>query len=255
VSETEAHAILGAYFGGLDGEDWPALEALFSDDAELLAPGAHRRGAAAVAQYFRDALAPYPDHHDQPGRRLIAGASATVEIHFSGRMANGAPIEFDAVDVFDFAGGRITRLTSWYDSHEVRRALLAGQAQGSGPAAAAAALALACRALRGRPPQALGGVWHGHVPAAVCMPATVLDAGAGEPAQGPVARALLLRGGGDWDPQLLAAAAAVATDGATPLGGAPLRGTGFDLAALAPGDGVLVSVPSADGGAHAALLR
>ena len=33
-------------------------------------------------------------------------------------------MEFDAVDVFDFDDdGKITRLSSWYDSHAVRRRL------------------------------------------------------------------------------------------------------------------------------------
>ena len=33
-------------------------------------------------------------------------------------------MEFDAIDVFDFDGeGKITRLSSWYDSHSVRARL------------------------------------------------------------------------------------------------------------------------------------
>jgi ketosteroid isomerase-like protein len=247
-------AILDAYFAGLDAEDWAGIEALFADDAELLAPGAHRRGAPAVARYFRDALAPYPDHHDQPTRRVLAGGTATVEIHFSGRMPNGAAMEFDAVDVFDVRDGRIVRLTSWYDSAEVRRALLRGQAQGDGDDAAAAALALACRSLRGRPPAALGGVWHGDPPAVLCLPATVIEASSGPPGGDLRGRALLVRGGAG-ELRLPAGAAAIATDGEAPVGEAPLLGTGFDLAALAPGDGLLVSVADSDGRAHAALLR
>jgi ketosteroid isomerase-like protein len=259
VNEGAIDGILDAYFGGLDREDWAALGALFADDAELVAPGAHRRGAAAVARYFRDALASYPEHRDQPGRRLIAGNTATVEIRFSGRTASGAAIEFDAIDVFDVHRGRIARLTSWYDSHEVRRALLAARTRGQGREAGEAALALACRALRGRAPLALGGRWHGVVPAALSLPATVIDA-CGELRGDRVprdlaGRALLLRGVESCDPRLLAGAAAIVTDGAEPLGGAPLRGTEFILDALAPGDGVLVSVPAADGRANAALLR
>ena len=50
----------------------------------------------------------------------------TVEIHFTGRLENGAPIEFDAIDVFDLDDdGRIVKLTSWYDSHAVRKTLRA----------------------------------------------------------------------------------------------------------------------------------
>jgi hypothetical protein len=54
----------------------------------------------------------------------LTNSTATVEIHFAGRHANGGEMEFDAVDVFDVnERGEIARLTSWYDSHAVRRRL------------------------------------------------------------------------------------------------------------------------------------
>jgi len=257
VIEAEIHAVLDAYFNGLNTEDWEGLEALLCEDAQLEAPGASRSGAAGVARYFRDALGPYPEHLDDPGRRLISGSTATVEIRFSGRMASGAPMAFDAVDVFDFRDGRIARLTSWYDSYEVRRTLLGGLAAGGD---ARAGVALAGSALRGRLAHALGGRWHGAVPGApLCLPASVIGLdGDLRPEQlgGPVAgRALLLRGTGAADAALLAGAAAVATDAAAPPAGEGLRGSGFDLAGLPPGDGLLVSAPDPDGSAHAVLLR
>jgi len=47
-----------------------------------------------------------------------------VEIRFAGALASGARVAFDAVDVFDIDdGGRIARLSSWYDSHAVREQL------------------------------------------------------------------------------------------------------------------------------------
>jgi ketosteroid isomerase-like protein len=259
MTDAALHALLDSYFAGLDAEDWDGLEALFAPAAELIAPGAHRHGARAVARYFRDALAPYPDHHDEPGRRLLSASAASVEIHFRGHLASGAAIEFDAVDVFDVRDGRIARLTSWYDSDGVRRALLAGLAREEGADGAAAALALAQRSLRGRPAQELGGRWIGEVPPALSLPATVIDvAGELRAAQLPGAlrgRALMLRGATGCDPEFVAGAAAVVSDSAAPLGRAPLRGVEFDLSALAAGEGVLVSAPSADGAAHAVLLR
>jgi ketosteroid isomerase-like protein len=259
VTDEAIHAILDAYFNGLNTEDWRALEELMCDDAELDAPGALRRGAPAVASYFRDALAPYPQHLDEPGRRVIEGSTALVEIHFVGRMATGAPMEFDAVDVFDLRDGRIARLTSWYDSHEVRRALLAGQALGDGDRAARAAFAFAAGGLSGRSAHAIGGRWHGAVPAVLGLPAIVIDVAGelrAEQLPGEVAgRALLLRGAEVIAPALIAGAAAVATDGTVEPTGVALAGTEFDLSDLAPGDGLLVSSPSDDGLAHAVLLR
>lgn len=259
MNDEAIHALLDAYFNGLNTEDWQGLEALMCEDAELEAPAARRRGASAVAKYFRDALAPYPEHLDEPGRRVIAGCTAAVEIRFVGRMANGAPMEFDAVDVFDVRDGRIARLTSWYDSHEVRRALLAGHASGEGEHAARAAFALAAGGLSGRVVRGLGGRWHGAVPVVLSLPATVIETDgellAEQLPRELHGRALLLRGAVSVAPALTAGAAAVATDGMLAPEGVPLWGTDFDLAELAAGDGLLVSLPDADGLAHAVLLR
>jgi hypothetical protein len=168
-------------------------------------------------------------------------------------------MEFDAVDVFDVRDGRIARLTSWYDSHEVRRALLAGQARGEGGAAARAAFALAAGGLSGRVVRALGGRWHGAVPAVLSLPASVIETdGELRAEQLPRevhGRALLLRGAVSIAPALIAGAAAVATDGMLAPTGVPLWGTEFDLTGLAAGDGLLVSSPDPDGLAHAVLLR
>jgi ketosteroid isomerase-like protein len=125
---TDRHAIetaLAAYFDGMNSERYGDVAALFTEDAALWAPGSPWvTGRAAVEAYYRAALGPYPTHSDQPTRIVIADAVATVEIHFSGALASGIPLEFDAVDVFDFdEAGKITRLTSWYDSHAVRSEL------------------------------------------------------------------------------------------------------------------------------------
>jgi ketosteroid isomerase-like protein len=116
---------IAAYFESINGEDWDRLAALFHEDAELIAPGTPpRRGGRAVASYYDDALRPYPVHRDEPTREIYAEEVVTVEIRFEGELANGAPIAFDAVDVFDFVDGRIAHLSSWYDSHQVRTMLL-----------------------------------------------------------------------------------------------------------------------------------
>ena len=47
-----------------------------------------------------------------------------VEIRFSGALASGERVGFDAIDVFDMGDdGLICRLSSWYDSHAVREQL------------------------------------------------------------------------------------------------------------------------------------
>jgi uncharacterized protein (TIGR02246 family) len=126
MTPQERHAeALGAYFDGINGEDYESVAALFATDGELIAPGTEpRRGREAIAAYFAAALTPYPEHLDDPTRFIHAGDTVTVEIHFTGRIATGASLEFDAVDVFDFGpDGLIQRLSSWYDSHAVRARL------------------------------------------------------------------------------------------------------------------------------------
>jgi ketosteroid isomerase-like protein len=118
-------ASVRAYFDAINGEDYAAVDRLFTADAELVAPGVEpRRGPAEIAEYLRAALAPYPDHVDEPTRIIDAGSTVVVEIRFAGALASGARVAFDAVDVFDLGDdGRIVRLSSWYDSHAVRERL------------------------------------------------------------------------------------------------------------------------------------
>lgn len=116
---------LEAYFSGINEERYGDVAALFAPEGRLIAPGiAPTSGRDALESYFRAALRPYPEHLDHPTRTIVAAGVATVEIHFSGATTTGARMEFDAVDIFDFDDqGRIVQLSSWYDSHAVRKQL------------------------------------------------------------------------------------------------------------------------------------
>jgi ketosteroid isomerase-like protein len=121
-----------AYFEGINAERYDEVGALFGSNGVLLAPGtAPRVGPEQIAAYFQAALAPYPKHYDDPVRIIEAGSTVTVEIHFTGELSNGATMEFDAVDVFDLDDqGRIVKMSSWYDSHAVRKRLRAALEHG-----------------------------------------------------------------------------------------------------------------------------
>jgi hypothetical protein len=123
----------------------------------LVAPGVKpRTGPEQIAAYFDMVLARYPVHHDQPTRTLIDGTTATVEIDFTGELANGAPLTFEAVDVFDLdADGRITKLITFYDSHLVRARLTDAEAQTDAGARTRAAL----REVRKGEALELAGIW------------------------------------------------------------------------------------------------
>lgn len=112
------------YFAAVDDEDWDAIRDLFAPEAELRTVGAPtRKGRDEIADHFPKVLAGLPVHHDEPTRVVVAGTVVLVEIHFSGRTATGAPVEFDAVDVFDLSrdGTAIERLSTWYDTAAVAR--------------------------------------------------------------------------------------------------------------------------------------
>jgi hypothetical protein len=126
----EQQRVVDAYFDGVNADRFADVAALFAPEAELIAPGVKpRRGPQEIAPYFAQALSAYPVHYDDPRRIVHAEGTTTVEIHFTGELDNGAPLEFDAVDVFDFDDQhRIARLLTLYDSHLVRTRL--AQARG-----------------------------------------------------------------------------------------------------------------------------
>lgn len=136
LSEADIRAALSAYFAGINSERYGDVGALFAPQGELKAPGSRwLRGPEEIETYFSAALEPYPEHVDTPTRILVSGSTATVEIHFKGALAGGPEIEFDAVDVFDFDDdGLVARLTSWYDSHDVRSRLREARAAASAAA-------------------------------------------------------------------------------------------------------------------------
>ena len=138
ASDAGARALIAAYFDAINAEDYDAVAALFAPDAVVLPAGGRlRRGREEIARYYAEILAPFAQHHDEPVRVVVAGADVTVHIAYEGRLANGRSLAFDALNVYELAGGLIARLTQWYDTHRVRRLLLEAQAAGGpGPSPA-----------------------------------------------------------------------------------------------------------------------
>src|SRR5262245_33493561 len=166
-------AVLDAYFAGINSERYADVAALFAPEGVLIAPGVKpRTGPAQIAAYFDMVLERYPVHHDQPTRTLIDGTTATVEIDFTGELASGAPLTFEAVDVFDLdADGKITKLVTWYDSHLVRARLTDAEARDDENARTRAAL----REVRKGEPVELGGIWKVAPPGPLAARATTED--------------------------------------------------------------------------------
>jgi hypothetical protein len=120
----DREATLEAYFAAVNEDRFEDVAALFTPTATITAPGAGTVKQPDIAAYLTKALSGYPAHHDEPTRTLLAENAATVEITFTGELADGTKIAFDALDVFDFDDeARITKLTTWFDSHKLFKQL------------------------------------------------------------------------------------------------------------------------------------
>ncbi len=114
------------YFTCLDTEDWEGMAEIWTPDGILRAVGARPRDDRdGVIEYFSKLFDPWPAHRDHPERLIISEADQTVvaEVTFFGTLPDGRDVRFEAIDVFDFADGRIRKMTNWYDIDYARRAL------------------------------------------------------------------------------------------------------------------------------------
>lgn len=112
------------YFDCVNRESWEAFSTLWTEDSEVQQPGSRpRRGAEEIGAYFRRMFGSWSGHVDTPTRVLVAESAVTVEVTFGGTTAQGIPVAFNAVNIFDLEGPSIRRLTIWYDPSRVREAL------------------------------------------------------------------------------------------------------------------------------------
>ena len=232
----DVRAVLDAYFAGINSERYEDVAALFAADGELVAPGVRPRiGRESIAGYFTLVLSRYPVHHDQPVRTLVDGSTATVEIAFTGELESGAPMTFEAVDIFDLdASGHITKLVTWYDSHLVRGRLVDAEAGNDAGARVRAAL----REVRRGEAIALSGRW-------TTPPAGPLAARARFPEDPPKpGDVLLVNGDADLGALDLDGVAAVVASGAVTGAADVAVGEAWDLSAARAG--LFVSAGAAD---------
>ena len=121
---------IDAYFAAVNEERFDDVAALFAPGGVLVAPGVDPLAPEGIPAYLAAALKPYPQHLDTPTRVIRADRTVVVEITFTGELYNGAPLTFDALDVFDLdEQDRIVKLTTWYDSRLVRKRLAAAREQ------------------------------------------------------------------------------------------------------------------------------
>lgn len=117
-----ARRAVEAYFAALNSDRFDDLAAVFADDVEIVTTGAPPvRGRDAALAHFPRVLAGYGTHDDAVTRWIEAGDTVVCEVAFSGTLTDGRPVTFDALDVFDTDGARITRVSTWFDTRSVTR--------------------------------------------------------------------------------------------------------------------------------------
>jgi uncharacterized protein len=119
------HDTVDRYFATMNGEQWPEFATLWTDDALLTPVGARpRTGPEEITAFYSGLFTAWRTHLDQPTKSHVAqdGAIATA-VTFAGLTARGLEVSFDAVDLFEFRDGRISRLANYYDLLLVRRLL------------------------------------------------------------------------------------------------------------------------------------
>ncbi|WP_326837039.1 nuclear transport factor 2 family protein [Amycolatopsis rhabdoformis] len=118
-------AVVRGYFAALNAERFAELAEVFADEVEIHTVGAAPvLGREAAIAHFARLLENYAEHTDRVTRWIEADEAVVTEIDFTGRLRDGRPIAFAALDVFDLRAGRIAKVTTWYDTREVRRQIL-----------------------------------------------------------------------------------------------------------------------------------
>lgn len=120
-----ARAVVEAYFAAINSDAFDDLAAVFAPDVEIHTVGARPvLGRDAALAHFPKVLAGYVKHDDQVTRWIEAPDAIVCGIHFEGELDDGRAVVFEALDVFDLADGRITKVTTWYDTRLVRKQVL-----------------------------------------------------------------------------------------------------------------------------------
>lgn len=110
------------YFAAVNTDSFVEAAAVLAHDVEIHAVGARPVvGRAAALEHLPKVVAPYAEHHDRVTRWIEAPGAVVAEIDFVGRLRDGRPVAFAAVDVFDLRDDLITKVFTWYDSKAVAR--------------------------------------------------------------------------------------------------------------------------------------
>jgi hypothetical protein len=114
--------LVEAYFVAINGDRFADLAAVLAPSVEIHTVGSPPvLGRDAALAHFPAVLARYAMHVDEVTRWILAPDAVVCEIAFTGRLRDGRPVAFEALDVFDAGPDGITRVGTWYDTRAVAR--------------------------------------------------------------------------------------------------------------------------------------
>jgi ketosteroid isomerase-like protein len=102
---TDPSSVVAAYFAAITAHDADAVQACFTDDAELVTAAGTYRGPAAIGEFYRQNAFRFEDLTPSPGPLLVDATRVAVEIDLL-RGGEHSPV----ADFFTIAGDRIHRL-------------------------------------------------------------------------------------------------------------------------------------------------
>jgi steroid Delta-isomerase len=129
IPDPVARTVVQRYFDLVNADEVAAMMALFAEEATIEpSSGGVRRGRDDIAAYYRITLAGFTEHHDEPRRVHVAQTAIVVELAFAGVAVSGAPVIFEALDLFELEEDRIRRVSLWADTAAIARQLRRGSA-------------------------------------------------------------------------------------------------------------------------------
>ena len=115
--------VVKAYFLGLEKGSYEEVVRLFAPDAMVYSP---LYGKVEASRFYRELFADTKSSEIKLKNIFISAENphcAAAHFTYSWTMKDGSLVEFDCVDVFEFAPGsdKILSLTIIYDTHQTRK--------------------------------------------------------------------------------------------------------------------------------------
>ncbi|MBZ5702811.1 MAG: nuclear transport factor 2 family protein [Acidobacteriia bacterium] len=129
MGNSDAMAVAKAYFAAVNESRIEDLAQIFAEGARMEYPQVGvMTGREAIRNFYAWVFRSYGERDDRVTRFFSDGANGVAaEIHFEGKTAKGAPVVFDAVDLFRVENGHIVELKIFFDAKKVIE--MAGEAK------------------------------------------------------------------------------------------------------------------------------